>query len=59
MDDSELDFQKTYDAFQPKILRYLKFWVGEDEAEDLTQEVFVKVHQALENFRGESKLWGR
>ncbi len=59
MDDSELDFQKTYDTFQPKILRYLKFWVGEDEAEDLTQEVFVKVHQALENFRGESKLWGR
>jgi RNA polymerase sigma-70 factor (ECF subfamily) len=56
MDDSELDFQKTYDTFQPKILRYLKFWVGEDEAEDLTQEVFVKVHQALENFRGESKL---
>jgi RNA polymerase sigma-70 factor (ECF subfamily) len=56
MDDSELDFQKTYDAFQPKILRYLKPLVGEDEAEDLTQEVFVKVHQALENFRGESKL---
>ncbi len=56
MDDSELDFQKIYDAFQPKILRYLARWVGEDEAEDLTQEVFVKVGQALENFRGESKL---
>ena len=36
--------------------RYLKHLVGEDEVEDLTQEVFVKVHQALENFRGESKL---
>src|SRR5574341_2556373 len=56
MDDSELDFQKIYDAFQPKILRYLARWVGEDEAEDLTQEVFVKVGLALENFRGESKL---
>src|SRR3990172_11556723 len=56
MEDDELEFQEIYDAFQPKIHRYLKFWVGEDEAEDLTQEVFVKVHQALENFRGESKL---
>jgi len=56
MDDSELDFQKLYDAFQPKMFRYLKHLVGEDEVEDLTQEVFVKVHQALENFRGESKL---
>jgi len=56
MDDSELEFQKIYDAFQPKILRYLKRLVGENEAEDLTQEVFIKVGQALENFRGESKL---
>ncbi len=56
MEDSEPDFQKIYGALQPKILRYLQLLVGEDEAEDLTQEVFVKVHQALENFRGESKL---
>lgn len=56
MDNSEFEFQKIYDAFQPKILRYLIRLVGEHEAEDLTQEVFVKVSQALENFRGESKL---
>ena len=56
MDDSKLDFQKIYDAFQPKILRYLKHLVGEDEVEDLTQEVFIKVGQALESFRGESQL---
>ncbi len=56
MGDSELEFQKIYDAFQPKMLRYLKRLVGENEAEDLTQEVFVKVARALENFRGESKL---
>jgi RNA polymerase sigma-70 factor (ECF subfamily) len=56
MDDSELEFQKIYDAFQPKILRYLIRLVGENEAEDVTQEIFVKVSQALENFRGESKL---
>jgi RNA polymerase sigma-70 factor (ECF subfamily) len=30
--------------------------VGEYEAEDLTQEVFVKVSRALSSFRGESQL---
>ena len=56
MDDGEFEFQKIYDTFQPKILRYLKNLTGEDEAEDLTQEVFVKVSKALGNFRGESKF---
>ena len=36
--------------------RYLKRIVGESDAEDLTQEVFVKIGQALEKFRGESQL---
>jgi RNA polymerase sigma-70 factor, ECF subfamily len=56
MNTSELEFQKIYDIFQPKILRYLTRFIGESEAEDLTQETFVKVHQALENFRDESQL---
>jgi RNA polymerase sigma-70 factor (ECF subfamily) len=56
MNTSELEFQKIYDTFQPKILRYLTRLIGESEAEDLTQETFVKVHQGLENFRGESQL---
>ncbi len=45
MDDSELEFRKIYDAFQPRILRHLIRLVGENEAEDLTQEIFVKVSQ--------------
>lgn len=56
MTDGELEFQKIYKTFQPKILRYLSRLVGGHEAEDLSQEVFVKVDQALKNFRGESKL---
>ncbi|MEW5815349.1 MAG: sigma-70 family RNA polymerase sigma factor, partial [Spirochaetota bacterium] len=47
---------KIYDAFQPRILRYLIRLVGEYESEDLTQEVFVRVSQALKTFRGESQL---
>jgi RNA polymerase sigma-70 factor (ECF subfamily) len=56
MSANESEFQKIYDIFQPKILRYLTRFIGESEAEDLTQETFVKVHQALENFRDESQL---
>ncbi|NOT05095.1 MAG: sigma-70 family RNA polymerase sigma factor [Anaerolineales bacterium] len=51
-----MEFQEIYEIFQPKILRYLTHLAGESEAEDLTQETFVKVHQGLENFRGESQL---
>jgi RNA polymerase sigma-70 factor (ECF subfamily) len=56
MNDSKLEFQKLYDDFQPKILRYVARLIGDDEAEDLTQEIFVKVSRALVDFRGESSL---
>jgi RNA polymerase sigma-70 factor (ECF subfamily) len=54
-DDGQLDFQELYDEFHPKIRRYLRSLVGTNEAEDLTQEVFTKVSQALPGFRGDSK----
>jgi RNA polymerase sigma-70 factor (ECF subfamily) len=53
---NESEFQKIYDIFQPKIFRYLTHLAGEQEAEDLTQETFIKVHQGFGNFRGESQL---
>ena len=56
MQDSEGDFRKLFEDFQPKIYRYLTRIVGEDEADDLTQEVFVRVSKALMDFRGEAKL---
>jgi len=51
-----LGFDAVYDEFRPKVLRYLARLVGESEAEDLAQEVFVKVHGSLSGFRGESSL---
>lgn len=42
--------------FQPKIRRYLIRLVGEAEADDLAQEVFVKVNSALAEFREEASL---
>ncbi|MBZ0306348.1 MAG: sigma-70 family RNA polymerase sigma factor [Anaerolineae bacterium] len=56
MGENTFNFQEIYETFQPKIMRYLLRLVGEQEAEDLTQEVFVKVSRALPDFRGDSSL---
>ena len=56
MNQNEWAFQEVYDAFHAKIHRYLERLVGRDEAEDLTQEVFVKVDKGLVGFKGTSKL---
>jgi RNA polymerase sigma-70 factor (ECF subfamily) len=49
-------FQKIHDEFRPRIHRYLSRMVGETEADDLAQEVFVKIDKALPGFRGASSL---
>ena len=51
-----MDFQNVYQEFQPRIHRFLCRLVGPEEADDLTQDVFLKVSQALPTFRGESTL---
>jgi RNA polymerase sigma-70 factor, ECF subfamily len=56
MVNAEIKFQQVYDEYQERIFRYLTRMVGKDEAEDLTQEVFVKIGMALDTFRGESGL---
>ncbi len=53
---SDLRFQDIYETYRTRIVRYLTRLVGEAEAEDLTQEVFVKVSHGLQGFRGESQL---
>ena len=50
------DLQKIYETYFPRIAAYLRRMVGEHEAEDLAQEVFVKVSMTLEKFRGDSSL---
>jgi len=56
MSDGECDFEQLYADYQPRIRRYLARLVGEPDAEDLTQTVFLKVNQALKDFRGESTI---
>lgn len=51
-----MDFDAIHREFRPRIRRYLRHLVGEAEADDLTQTVFLKVSTALPAFRGESSL---
>ena len=56
MNPVALDFEKIHADFRPKIQRYLTRLVGAPDAEDLTQEVMLKINRALNTFRGEAKL---
>ena len=56
MQKNELEFSSIYDQFYEKIHRYLERMVGKNEAEDLTQEVFLKIDKGLKDFEGKSSL---
>ena len=51
-----LDFQRVYDEFRVRIRRYLARLGEPADADDLTQETFARVSQALAGFRGEAAL---
>ncbi len=53
---SEQNFEIIYKDYFPRIHKYLVQLVGQFQAEDLTQEVFNKIHKGLPKFKGESKL---
>ena len=52
-------------AFNYLVLKYQKkiYWVirkivlDHDEADDITQEVFLKIYDSLKSFRGDSKFF--
>ena len=50
------DFREIYQEFQPKIAHYLHRLLGNQDTEDIAQEVFAKVSRGLESFKGQSKL---
>jgi RNA polymerase sigma-70 factor (ECF subfamily) len=51
-----LEFDTLHGKYRNRILHYLDGMVGPAEAEELTQETFLRVFGALDGFRGESKL---
>ena len=56
MTDGKGSFREIYESFQPGVLRFLSRLVGQEEAEDVAQEVFLRVDRGLEGFRGESSI---
>jgi RNA polymerase sigma-70 factor, ECF subfamily len=52
----KVEFQQVYETYQPRIYKYLVRLVGVEEAEDLTQEVFLRASHGLSSFRGEAQL---
>jgi RNA polymerase sigma-70 factor, ECF subfamily len=50
-------FRAVYDANHGRVRRLLMRLVGPQDAEDLTQAVFVKAAAALPSFRGEAEPW--
>lgn len=56
MERSPEEFPSIHAEYRPRIHRYLARLVGQNEAEDLTQEVFVRVSRGLPEFKGAAKL---
>ncbi len=52
----QYDFSEIYQAYSSKIVLYLSRFVGRDDAEDLMQEVFIKVHNSINTFKGDSQI---
>ena len=57
---SEEDFHKLYDLFSRAIFNFVWRLIGSlEDAEDVTQETFLKVHSEIRNLResGQFKFW--
>jgi RNA polymerase sigma-70 factor (ECF subfamily) len=54
-----MNTDELYQTFFDDVLRYLKHYITDAQAEELAQEVFVKADKGLDTFRGEAsaKTW--
>ena len=50
-----MNFDEIYAAYRNKIERYVRR-LGHDDAEDITQEIFIRVNESLPKFRGDSSV---
>jgi RNA polymerase sigma-70 factor (ECF subfamily) len=53
---NEITFDDIYKEYHQKILHYISKLASNEEAEDITQEVFEKVNRGLAGFKGKSQL---
>jgi RNA polymerase sigma-70 factor (ECF subfamily) len=56
-ENNSLDFNDIYEEYRGLIYNYLwRITKNQMQAEDLTQETFIRVHRSLATFRGDSSL---
>jgi RNA polymerase sigma-70 factor (ECF subfamily) len=51
-----VDFARVYDAYHAKVRAYAARLIGRDDADDIAQEVFLKVSRALESLADPARL---
>ena len=56
LEASSPDFSRIYEAYHGKVLAYATKLIGRDEADDVAQEVFVKIGRSLGTLADPSKL---
>ena len=57
MHNAEYDFREILATYQDKVYNQAYRMLGNrEEAEEATQDIFLRVHRSLGDFRGESKL---
>lgn len=54
----EMSFEYVIDSYGPRVLKTIFLIVRDkEEAEDIFQETFLKVHKKIRNFKGNSSLY--
>ncbi len=57
LDNSNISFKEIVDAHKVRVFNTaISFLQNKEDAEDLTQEVFIEVYHSLEKFKGESSI---
>lgn len=56
METGSVTFDAVYRDYYPRIKRYLARLLAFDDAEDVAQDVFLKISRSLDSFRGESSI---
>ncbi len=56
VESDSITFDAVYRDYYPRIKRYLARLITFDDAEDVAQEVFLKISKSLDRFRGESSI---
>ncbi len=56
MSDGALDLSRIYETYHGKVVAYAAKLLGRNEADDIAQEVFVKIRRSLSTVSDSSKL---